>query len=1315
MIFHAIQSRDGFLWFGTKDGLNRYDGYNFKVYTNDPFDPFSISGNVVRYIFEDDADHLWIVIENSELNLLDKKTGKFYRLPVGTGGLPAVPGPCIVAVPDGSLWVGTANGLCHLRWKPGLTGPVPGNPDLRAALQVETVYPDKEQGSFSENIDNYMAGALAPDGTAWVISSRCPYRLTKGSGKFQPVPLPERSSLKPSFLELYANKDGSVQVVFTFGDIPHFQGASYSNGVWSFLPELKKYGISGPAASQTVNPALQQALRDKDVFQIQLLLNCETPGHTHSRPLFDRSGNIWVGTNGYGLHKFKPASSLFRHYFKGESISRIFTNSSGRTFVSREFYQLASGRPGTTSWESNQSAFLTTYPRGFYIETKTGTGWLVNDVGLLVRLDPGGSKQEYNFGLNTPQLLATDNLGNIWVSQNGSKLLCFDPAADRPVTYDLSGLLGDVSTFYALLHDKKGHIWITNSQGLVEGVPDEKEGYTFKVWRNDPANPHSLGYNATLSLYEDPAFPDDYLWVGTKGGGLNRLNKANGQFFQLDTRNSDLPNDVVYGILPDDAGNLWVSTNRGLSCITLPRSRAEHPNPRDFYFQNYRAADGLQDDEFNTGAYFRCPDGQLMFGGVNGLTAFYPNQLPKRNNDAPIHITDLKINNQPYNSAQSGDALKLHYDQNILTIEFALLDFANPDENRYRYRLRGADPDWVEAGTRHFANYTRLRPGTYQFEVEGSTGGGIWSPHSATLHFVISPPWWASWWAYTLYAILLLGSAYYFYSFQLKRKLEHAENERLKELDAVKTHLYTNITHEFRTPLTVILGLAAEIGREGNSHIKEMAHTVQRNGQGLLRLINQILDLAKLDSGAVRLQLVRADIVAFCRYISESFHSFAEVKQIQMHFLSEMPTLEMDFDKEKLQNILHNLLGNAMKFTPEGGHVYLQIAYAEHWKPLAQQGWHETLKPAKNAEQEWIMLRVSDTGPGIPESDFVKIFDRFAQSGASANAGGTGIGLALVRELVQLMQGGLALRNVPGKGAEFMVGLPVLRQAEPADHLPPNIQTLEIEIPDHTAPVSLATAADSDLPTLLLVEDNADVAEYIQSCLTGTYRMTYARNGEDGIAMALEQTPDLIISDVMMPLKDGYELTSVLKNDERSSHIPIVLLTAKATTDDRIAGLKRGADAYLTKPFHREELLVTLNQLLENRRRVQAFFSQRIFNDPALPADPLPPEADMEDAFLQKLRGVVEANLSDADFEMPQLERALAMSRSQIFRKVKALTGKSPSLFIRSIRLANARKLLRTTTLTISEVAYDTGFSSPQYFSDSFFEEFGERPSATRN
>lgn len=1313
MIFHAIQSRDGFLWFGTKDGLNRYDGYNFKVYTNYPADPFSISGNIIRYIYEDDGENLWIVIENGDLNFFDRKSGKFYVLPVGPDGLPAVPGSCIVAMPDGSIWVGTANGLCRLRWKPGLSGPIPGNPDLRAALTVETFYPDKEQGRFTNRLDYYSCGTLARDGTLWLASVNSLYLVSKGSEVFRPIPVPVKPEGDLFIRGIYDGKDGEIQVVFSKGELFElFQVATYKNGGWTLVPQSEHDKSGGQVAPFYSDPAFQAAVRDKDVAQVRKFLYCGTSGHTHGTPLFDRSGNIWVGTNGYGLHKFKPASSLFRHYFKGNSITYIFADSSEQVYLNIGDMRIA-GLNRISGRELSLPAAFAAYPSGHYLKTKSGAEWLIDNTGKLVRFDRRGNTREHPFGLDLIQCLAEDNSGNIWAARDSGTLLCFNPVSGKSTFFDLSGVLGVHSKFYALLHDKQGRLWITSSQGLAEGIPDGKGGYTFKAWRNDPANPHTLGYNTTLSLCEDPFSPDRYLWVGTKGGGLNRLDKTSRQFFQLNTHNSDLPNDVAYGILPDEAGNLWVSTNRGLSRVTLPREDAGPPDPRNFYFQNYRAADGLQDDEFNTGAYFRGPDGQLMFGGVNGLTAFYPKQLPKRNNDAPVHITDLKINNQSHNVQEPAGTLKLPYDQNTLTIEFALLDFANPKENRYRYRLKGADPDWVDAGTRHFANYTRLGPGAYRFEVEGSTGGGIWSPHPATLDFVIYPPWWASWWAWSLYAIIFLASAYYFYSFQLKRKLEHAENERLKDLDAVKTRLYTNITHEFRTPLTVILGLAAEIGREGNTRIQEMARVVQRNGQGLLRLINQILDLAKLDSGAMRLRPVRTDIIAFCRYLSESFHSFAEARRIQLHFLTEIPVFDMDFDKEKLQNVLHNLLGNALKFTPEAGHVYLQIAHAGQWKPLAPQGWYEAVTPVKNKDGEWILLRVSDTGPGIPEADWPKIFDRFAQSGASAGVGGTGIGLALVRELMQLMQGGLALRNLPGKGAEFLVALPVKREAEPADHLPPDTPVLEPEMPEARIP---NPATDTgELPTLLLVEDNADVAGYIQNCLADVYQVSYAQNGRDGIGMALETTPDLIISDVMMPLKNGYELTDTLKNDLRSSHIPIVLLTAKATLDDKIAGLKRGADAYLTKPFHREELLATLTQLLENRRRVQAFFSKRIFHDPAIPADPLPPEADLEDAFLQKLRGVIEANLSDPDFEMPQLERALAMSRSQIFRKVKALTGKSPSLFIRSIRLAKARELLRSTALTVSEVAYDTGFSSLQYFSDAFFEEFGERPSATRN
>ena len=560
-------------------------------------------------------------------------------------------------------------------------------------------------------------------------------------------------------------------------------------------------------------------------------------------------------------------------------------------------------------------------------------------------------------------------------------------------------------------------------------------------------------------------------------------------------------------------------------------------------------------------------------------------------------------------------------------------------------------------------------------------------------------------WASLAILVLLLFAALQIYASYRQRtselRVEHRERERLNEVDVFKSRFFTNITHEFRTPLTVILGnldlMKSEIERSGTTAsalLLSKVSTIKRSGENLLRLINEILDLAKLESNTLQMNYVRGDVLAYLRYIAESMYSIANVQNVMLRVESPEAVIIMDYDPERLMQIVHNLLSNAIKFTPSGGRIVLQADLSS--EPPAM-----------------LSIRVTDTGAGISAEELPRIFDRFfqAKNQQHAKAGGAGIGLSLTKELVKVMGGDIRVESRADAGTTFTVALPVTNNA------PKTEPTAEPHTPDvHLALAPFdtnpprQTPASGEVPQLLIVEDNPDVAEYLRDCFKGQYQLDFAYNGRAGIENALENVPDIIISDVMMPEKDGFELCDILKNDERTSHIPIVLLTARATAADRIAGLRRGADAYLAKPFHPEELRVTLANLVALRQRLQGRYAQA--TAPLLPA--VEPALQMEDAFLAKVRAVVEARLSDPDLEMPQLERALTMSRSQIFRKIKALTGKSPSLYIRSIRLARAQGMLRNTALTVSEIAYDTGFSSPQYFSDAFLEEFGVRPSDAR-
>lgn len=526
--------------------------------------------------------------------------------------------------------------------------------------------------------------------------------------------------------------------------------------------------------------------------------------------------------------------------------------------------------------------------------------------------------------------------------------------------------------------------------------------------------------------------------------------------------------------------------------------------------------------------------------------------------------------------------------------------------------------------------------------------------------------------------------------------------DHLKELEIAKSRFFTNFTHEFRTPLTVISGMAEQLEKQP-AKAKDM---ILRNAKNLLSLVNQMLDLSKLDSGKLTVYWELGDVIVFLGYLAESFQSYAATKHIQLTFYPEIKSLEMDFGRKKLQQIVSNLLSNAIKFTPEGGKVIFQVS---------------TISEGADSDPKMLQLKISDTGKGIADKHLPKIFNRFFQVDDTHNrtGEGTGIGLALTKELVELMGGRISAKSELGKGAVFTVLLPV-RQSAARGLDSPYIKAI---IPTHGSnPTELATSINEferlhtdDTLLLLLIEDNADMATYISSCLESQYKILWAKNGQLGIEKALETVPDIILSDVMMPVKDGFEVTEFLKNDERTSHIPIILLTAKAGVEDRIAGLRQGADAYLSKPFDKKELLVRLEKLIELRQNLQARYTGAqafAIRKPNKGKTKSVTKNDnqIEDAFLEKVNEIIEKHLSDTKFEVPDLCQKLHMSQSQLYRKIKAITDKSIVAYLRSYRLHKGRELLQNSGKNVSEVAYSVGFSDPFYFSRMFSEEFGEPP-----
>ncbi|MCB0549773.1 MAG: response regulator, partial [Phaeodactylibacter sp.] len=769
---------------------------------------------------------------------------------------------------------------------------------------------------------------------------------------------------------------------------------------------------------------------------------------------------------------------------------------------------------------------------------------------------------------------------------------------------------------------QRGDLFISYDGRLLHYEPDTRKQSWYSPGNQDFSVAHILAIEETRP---------GLLWLATDVGLLS-LQLGSGETRRYTTEDG-LSNNYVCGMLAEGDSALWLSSNHGLSRFHIDSES----------FLNFFEQDGLSHNEFNRKSYFKASDGRMYFGGLQGINAFYPDELlssqRRRNEAAKVVLNAFEyVDERQDATIQRFDfgeqpTIHLRYWHRSFSFEYALTDYRNPEEMAYSYRMEGYEDSWSPPSKFNFTRFSSLPAGRYTFRVRARDSHGLWHPNQLAVNVIVHPPWWSTWWAYLLYAAIVAALFYYFWRNALRQQalrtnlmLEKVEADKLKELDHFKSRLYTNLTHEFRTPLTVILGMAEQIKKAPHQHLDDGVELIRNNGKNLLQLINQLLDLSKLESGAFQLQLQQGDVVPYLRYLAESFQTYANSRNLSLRFHATLESLVMDYDPEQLKQVVTNLISNAVKFTPSGGEVTVRI----------------------REEDKQLLLEVSDTGVGIDKEKLPFIFNRFYQvdSSTTRRGEGTGIGLAHTQELVQLMGGDIAVESQLGKGSTFTISLPIRHTAEPEGYA--GAQMEEAPTPLSTLPAAEGTfrrqpatghrpssasrprmhentnAQIHDLPHLLLIEDNPDVVTYLKSCLNDVYQLDVAYNGLIGIEKAIENIPDLIISDVMMPEKNGYEVCDTLKNDERTSHIPIILLTAKADAASKIAGLRRGADAYLAKPFDREELLVRLAKLVERQQRMVAYFSARA---------PIPEAkkeyVQVEDEFIQKVRRIIEQHYKD--------------------------------------------------------------------------------------
>ena len=1313
-----VKDKDGFVWIGTQDGLNRFDGRNIVQYKYEKNNPNSICGNYINTLHIDAKERMWIGTDNRGFCYYDPQKGIFIKPNLSKEFASILNNSIVTHIEQdnkGNIWINTLNyGLLKLNISTTNDFiceliPIGNTKPVTTALQItkeDKIWIGTETGAVyyaqlteeekipdfliieNELIKGTINCFIDDNQNVWIGTDVGLWSFSKSNSSLSFYDLNTTTTLKTSRYriydfayslndELWVATDSGLYRLQNKNETGRFSQVSfYKKGTDNILSHNTIYSILPDSNMLWVGTSNKLDIFDfiKPKFDNITLNSRQKLNNSIVFSIFKQKNNLWIGTTG-GINLI---SNNHIYYFE--------ENTADSTSISNNII------------------------RSILSDTK-GNLWVATKKGIsIINLNTFNPNKPYFTTIysnsNNPNSLSDDNTRDVfidskkqvWITTNAKGINRFTGNISRnEITFQQfkhdPNNQNSISSnlVHCIDEDTKGNIWLGTQFGLdrITFTSNDYTSFKIKKFKSNPLNSNSISGNSINSIFFDKK---GVMWVGTRYG-LNRYNEVNESFTSFHLSDG-LPNEVVYSIQEDESGNLWIGTNKGLVCF----------NKRDKKFTTFYVDDGIADNEFNSLASYKDVNGKIYFGGIKGLTSFYPSDILAKQKPVDVIISEIyksksrNIESNNFNlrkrlhfELNTNRPIKLKYNDFPLYIKYASPKSGPFNKPDYYYKLEPIDQEWNYLGDREEIQLLNLSPGDYSLVLAGGQNGEIWDKKNYKLHLEISPPWWKSIWAYLIYTLLLFSIIYAFYRFSLSKKLEHQENIRLLELDNLKTKLFNNITHELRTPLTVIMGMTESIvegmGDEQFQRFKTKFEILSKNNKKLLFLINQMLDLSKIESGKMQLDLVQDDIIPYIKVNLDSFHSLAKNKKIDLVFYDEVKSILMDFDPEKITIIISNLISNAIKFTGENGKIILHINKSNFNNRL------------------YIVLKIKDNGIGISKKDQKHIFDRFYQADTNALTDGTGIGLSLTNEVVSLMNGHIEVKSKLKKGTEFIVKIPINNNAELTSITPkPKVENFKSdEILESYEEISY----NDNLPLILIVEDNKDVAHFIASCLDEEYNILFAKDGKEGIDTTFNRIPDMVITDLMMPNVNGLELTKTLKEDERSSHIPIIILTARSLEQDRFKGLKQGADAYLTKPFNKEELLIRVEQLILLRKKLQANYAFDLTDNSFYKKT-----NDREAEFLKKVIKLIETDLSNSKFNAHNVAKQIAMSESQLYRKLKAISGKSTALFIRSIRLLAAKKLLETTDMNISEVAYECGFKEPSWFSKVFKEEFGVAPSS---
>jgi signal transduction histidine kinase/ligand-binding sensor domain-containing protein/DNA-binding response OmpR family regulator len=1332
----VFKDSEGFMWFGTAAGLNRYDGYTFKIFKHDVYNKKSLIDDFVTGIFEGPGKKLW-VSTRSGYCFYDPETEQFdsdISLMTGSLKLPGYPfvskiirsgkGEFWFVCPDSGLYRynelnKTTRRYYHHRLGASLHSNLIADIAQDATGNIWLAYRDGvverfdiNQNRIGYHTDVFSKAASNKDGNysftvdrdndLWLYSSNFnsgAYYYSPSSGAFRHITEESTSAKLRSDIitNIIQADDGLIWIATDHGGINVLDKKKFTityllnreddakslsqNSVTLYKDD------SGIMWAGTFKEGV--SYYHKNIIRFPLYRHFASDSESLSfedanKFVEDKNGNLWIGTNGGGLIYFNRKTGGFKQY----------------KYEQGNLNSLSNDIIVSLCIDHDQKLWIGTYFGGLdCFDGKKFIHYKHDD------------KVAGSIADNRVWSILEDSSNRLWIGTFAGGLQIFD--RDKKMFYAPFKQVDIRSPYIAtLLEDRAGNIWVGGYFG-VDVILKNKGGVVH--YSADKKGTNSLISNSINCITQDSR---GLIWITTREG-VSIINPETGSVSSL-TEQNGLPATTIMDILEDNRGTIWLSTANGLSRISFTTKKV----PYTFRFENFDETDGLQGREFNTRAALKTSKGELIFGGGHGFNIFDPLTIHANVYKPKLTFTDFLLFNKSIKANEEINGhiilskaisatrgLTLTHSENVFTIEFAALNFFNPNKVKHQYMMEGFDKDWLDAdNTTRKATYTNLDGGDYIFKVRAVSQEGKWAPDYISLKIKVLPPFWKSTIAYFIYILLIAGMLFFMRrrgiqkirkQFEIEKEKREAkllieqerqEARRMHELDIMKIKFFTNVSHEFRTPLSLIMAPVDKILKHTVvEEQRDQLKMINRNAKRLLNMVNQLLDFRKMEVQELRLHARNGDFISFIKEMVYSFSDVAEKKHITLVFDSEIQSLTISFDHDKIERIIFNLLSNAFKFTPDGGHVSVLLAMIE-----------------KTPQKRLLEIKVIDTGIGIPLDKQDKIFERFFQNevpGTMVNQG-SGIGLSITKEFVKLHNGKISVESEPGKGSYFTILLPVdLASEEQVSANEPELPVVAIT----EAPDWVQARSDNAIKklTVLLVEDNEDFRFYLKDNLNDTFNIIEAANGKEGWQKTLALHPNLVVSDISMPEMNGIDLCRKIRNDKRTSHIPVVLLTAVTGEELQLQGLETGANDYLTKPFNFEILTSKLKNILAIQQDMRKTYQKQL--------DVKPTEIEIEsfdEAFIKKAVQVIEKNIGNSDFSVEELSSELCVSRVTLYKRALALTGKSPVDLIRSIRLKRAAQLLESSQLTISQISYKVGFKSQKYFVRCFKAEFNCLPSA---